>query len=622
MLYSIQEIGDVFMDIQEVGRMLYMLRKEKAMSQEELCRGFCSVATLSRMEKGECRLDIYTFHAILERLGRSAKGIQSVLTLEEFAFLVKRRNIQIALMTKEYEQAQQDIFELEAEMEKKGNSLQKQEVYYLYGICCLQKDRNYALAAEYIQKALAETMYDFEIKKEDANYLTENLYLCNAELQLLLLYVYLRTCAGREETSLLENIFEYIRCRFLDESAKNQNLAKVNHLQAFVYKKNQCWEKCYECCEAAIEAEVKNSRLILLYQALEMEMECLQNGIKRENGWLRQKQYGYLKEVMEEYGQEGVIGECSYFTDDVLQGKSVIDEVIRYARMRGEYTQEEFSEGICTPETLSRIETARRNPTIKNFYALMQKSGIGMDFYNTEFEVKQFDTMEKIALLRKLTARGKQQEAEELLKEIELEIDISKNQQQLGIFHVVYDWRAGRITMEEALERSKQLADLTLKKTDGKYEIPYQLTAVEFNILNQVAVYYSGLGRSRQAIDEIFMPLYEHFEESKLDKTELGREYLMVMINLAMFYQEIGEWKKALDFTEKTIITIIRQNWIVWLGYNLFVKYKIQKALGFDIKVECFKKAYCINSLGGDVETAEGIKQYVWEQWQTDIEAY
>lgn len=294
------------MDIQEVGRMLYMLRKEKAMSQEELCRGLCSVATLSRVEKGECRLDIYTFHAILERLGRSAKGIQSVLTLEEFAFLVKRRNIQIALMTKDYDQAQQDIF-------------------------------------------------------------------------------------------------EYIRCRFSDVSVKNQNLAKANHLQAFIYKKNQCWEKCYECCEAAIEAEVKNSRLILLYQALEMEMECLQNGIKKENERLRQKQYRYLKEVMEEYGQEEVIGEFSYFTDDVLQGKSVIDEVIRYARMRGEYTQEEFSEGICTPETLSRIETARRNPTLKNFYALMQKSGIGMDFYNTEFEVKRFDTMEKIDSLRRIS---------------------------------------------------------------------------------------------------------------------------------------------------------------------------------------------------------------------------
>lgn len=40
------------MDIQEVGRMLYTLRKEKVMSKEALCRGLCSVATLSRVEKG------------------------------------------------------------------------------------------------------------------------------------------------------------------------------------------------------------------------------------------------------------------------------------------------------------------------------------------------------------------------------------------------------------------------------------------------------------------------------------------------------------------------------------------------------------------------------------------
>lgn len=44
--------------------------------------------------------------------------------------------------------------------------------------------------------------------------------------------------------------------------------------------------------------------------------------------------------------------------------------------------------------------------------------------------------------------------------------------------------------------------------------------------------------------------------------------------------------------------------------------------MGFDIKEEHLKKAYYINSLCGDVETAEGIRQYVFDKWQTDIETY
>ncbi|MFW5631416.1 MAG: helix-turn-helix domain-containing protein [Acetivibrio ethanolgignens] len=38
--------------------MMYTLRLKKGISQEDLCRGLCSVATLCRMEVGERRPDI------------------------------------------------------------------------------------------------------------------------------------------------------------------------------------------------------------------------------------------------------------------------------------------------------------------------------------------------------------------------------------------------------------------------------------------------------------------------------------------------------------------------------------------------------------------------------------
>ena len=108
-----------------------------------------------------------------------------------------------------------------------------------------------------------------------------------------------------------------------------------------------------------------------------------------------------LKAILEEYGENRAIQKSIFLFENVSQEKSVIDEVICFSRLRGEYSQQELSEGICTPETLSRIETGKRNPTVKNFYALMQKLEIGMGYYNTELDVEKFETLEKISKMKR-----------------------------------------------------------------------------------------------------------------------------------------------------------------------------------------------------------------------------
>ena len=80
--------GEMSMQIQEIGKMIVALRIENELSQEELCRGICSVTTLSRLEAGERRPDILIFNALLQRLGKSSDYINTILTLEEFEYFV------------------------------------------------------------------------------------------------------------------------------------------------------------------------------------------------------------------------------------------------------------------------------------------------------------------------------------------------------------------------------------------------------------------------------------------------------------------------------------------------------------------------------------------------------
>ena len=49
--------------------------------------------------------------------------------------------------------------------------------------------------------------------------------------------------------------------------------------------------------------------------------------------------------------------------------------VIKYTRKATGMTQEELSEGICEPVTISRYENGQLNPSDDKFIRLMQKMG-------------------------------------------------------------------------------------------------------------------------------------------------------------------------------------------------------------------------------------------------------
>ena len=50
--------------------------------------------------------------------------------------------------------------------------------------------------------------------------------------------------------------------------------------------------------------------------------------------------------------------------------------LIKEARIKAELTQEQLSEGICTPQALSRIETGTANVSHVTFQALMKRAGV------------------------------------------------------------------------------------------------------------------------------------------------------------------------------------------------------------------------------------------------------
>lgn len=607
------------MEIAEIGRMMYALRIEKELSQEELCRGICSVATLSRLEVGERRPDILVFNALLQRLGKCADYINILLTLEEFEYFVKRRNIEIALSTKDFGQAEKDLQELEQELLQNGISIQRQDIYRLHAFLYIQKEKNYKKAEEYIYRALLETIPDIDMWKQVSSSLGNTVWLSEMELQLLLLYVYIRERIGVEEEILLESIFGYIRSKITDETAQNKALAQGLYLQAYFYKKQKMWEKCYKCCEAVIEAEVKNGAIAVLYQALELEMECLENGTMAQNGELRKKEYQCLKEVIEEYGDGINFDNFVFFQNSTSQEKGLVDEVIRFSRLREGYSQEELSDGICSPETMSRIETGKNNPTIKKFYAIMDKLGLSMGYYNTEFVVEKYETLQKVNKLNRFNFFRKYDEAEKVLKEIEKEVDIEANKQQIGVYHVIFDYRQGRISLEESMKKTEGLLQLSLKKIDGKYVMPPFLSNIEISLLNQVAVYYWEMGKLDKTI-EILKSLYEYLNQSKVNAPERSKKYFLVITNLAALLEEANDLEGAIQYANEALMVCMSYNVGLRLEKNMTTKAYTQERMDNNKCINNYRKAYYLSGLFGDFRNQNKIRQHVLEKWRIRYE--
>ena len=64
---------------------------------------------------------------------------------------------------------------------------------------------------------------------------------------------------------------------------------------------------------------------------------------------------------------------------------------IREARRKAGMTQEQLSEGICSPQALSRIETGVRAVSPATFQALMEQAGVSRSRFPVFAGRKAFD---------------------------------------------------------------------------------------------------------------------------------------------------------------------------------------------------------------------------------------
>ncbi len=532
-----------------IGRTLRLLRKRKKINQNMLCEGICSLAKLSRIENGAENPDKMLLDALLQRLGKSPDKYETLLTEEDYIKMLEMEKIEAAIRVESEEYIKQLLKEY-AQHDSRNN-LTKQYVKKIEGMLAFyyEGDRDKSLKLFY--EALCIT------GKNSGNLREETKLFTNDEIQLLVLlsqvYDSKEVSADNVQmsTEILKFASEVIDKQYTDDEEKVKVYPKVLYYLAKKYTENGNYGNARGLLEKAIALLSENRVIIGLPDLLERYAEVLcKLSDNAESGLKQQAQKALLQaktiqDIVEEFGDKNQA--ASVFSTNRQKECLLIHEVIRNARLEKGIKQVELCQGICEPETLSRIEMGKENPSKQNYRQISERLDLSREWNSSFIDTEDFELFELKKEMEGLIALKKFDEAQQIYNKLTRKLDISKirNEQYLGLIDTILKRRRGEIKNFEAEKRMTELLKLTwhsgLNASDKR-----DLSRHEVYILNNIAMLKKAQGDIDKAID-ISKSVISNFCRSKYGFKKRYMSIAVIIKNLTSHLEENDQFDEALE---------------------------------------------------------------------------
>lgn len=121
------DINNIEIKHANVGITIQFYRKKYNISQSKLCKGLCSVATLSRIETGEREEDGLLLETLLERIGISPNKFEFILEASDYSAFQLRNKIDYLISINNY-QAASDLLNMYIKVTKTKSNIHKQYI--------------------------------------------------------------------------------------------------------------------------------------------------------------------------------------------------------------------------------------------------------------------------------------------------------------------------------------------------------------------------------------------------------------------------------------------------------------------------------------------------------------
>lgn len=179
-------------------------------------------------------------------------------------------------------------------------------------------------------------------------------------------------------------------------------------------------------------------------------------------------------------------------------------------------TQEELSQFICDPATLSRYENGQINPTNDKFSQLMQRMGETGELYTFPVKCETVDLQGKMKELLNAIEQKRWDMAETMLEKIKtdhhMSMEFPENRQYAGRVEIILKFRRNEISREKAIEELENLLELTIDNYEELLKLEFfRISETEMMILYNIATYLGNVGKIEKA-EFIFRNIRRYFQ--------------------------------------------------------------------------------------------------------------
>lgn len=299
-----------------------------------------------------------------------------------------------------------------------------------------------------------------------------------------------------------------------------------------------------------------------------------------------------------------------------------IGEVIRKTREGLGITQEQLCDGICSVETLSRIENGKRAPSRTNFQALMERMGKCGEKFMPFVRSSDMEIIVKAMDINIMLARHRDEETEILLKELLEKINLrdNVNRQFVEKTQALIDYDLGRITVKEKRERLIQALLYTVPNYKDR-TLPVGIySRHELMIFCNIACSYSEEDDFDTAIEMLRQVQY-YFNTVHVTRDERAITETLMMSNLGQCLGIRGDTKEAIEIEEKA--AKMQLKWgnssnLDSLLYNIAFENEIlEKEAAFC--QELLIQAYFVAELNGNRYMMNHIKKHIEKMYGDGI---
>lgn len=275
-------------------------------------------------------------------------------------------------------------------------------------------------------------------------------------------------------------------------------------------------------------------------------------------------------------------------------------DVIRLTRKAAGMTQEELSDGICSVETLSRIENNRHKIKRETYRKLMEKMGRGVHNNCAVCMGRDMSLLEEYTLFEDAMAKREYHTAEQYLKRIREKISGSLvDRQYLKRVETFLEYDMGRIDAQECMLQLQVAMKMTVQNYEcylwgEKRDKVYPYREQEILILMGMGHIYYDMNEMDKAI-LVYETIIKSLDAGYMDVKNAEELRLINLANLSLPLGEQGRFEEALSKAEEGLEMAVSRGYVHTLVELLmdvaWNKMKLAKQMeGFEKKKQELEK--------------------------------